>query len=262
MERYMRGFDLAPELTPYCHNTPQNSEHTSGAMDDSSGKGSKVQAHIISGVVMDSTAFKVSHCVGCDINATALPAARARSVSIGAMAESSGQVQNASAHGSLRTGKEQSKSSGGMQASTAASLFNGASSRARVQGHWKKSPEMVKAHVFKNARAHRINASRDIQPNQPCRPTRLDIEDPAPTICIEHHTTGHLRLDGHGTIDADCRTGAHVSRKAVRARRDQYLVDGAVVDGIDELRHGAHRDFVQMPAVQHEGRHIGRGDGS
>ena len=33
MERYMRGFDLAPELTPYCHNTPQNSEHTSGAME-------------------------------------------------------------------------------------------------------------------------------------------------------------------------------------------------------------------------------------
>ena len=23
MECYMRGFDLAPELTPYCHNTPQ-----------------------------------------------------------------------------------------------------------------------------------------------------------------------------------------------------------------------------------------------
>ena len=45
----------------------------------------KMQAHIISGVVMDSTAFKVSHCVGCDINATALPAARARSVSIAPM---------------------------------------------------------------------------------------------------------------------------------------------------------------------------------
>ena len=23
MERYMRGFDFAPELTPYCRNTPQ-----------------------------------------------------------------------------------------------------------------------------------------------------------------------------------------------------------------------------------------------
>ena len=52
------------------HNT--NSEDTSGAMDDSSGKGSKVQAHIISGVVMDITAFKASHSV--DIDATALQA--------------------------------------------------------------------------------------------------------------------------------------------------------------------------------------------
>ena len=58
----------------------------------------KMQAHIISGVVMDSTAFKVSHCVVCDKNATALPAARARSVSIGAMDELSAKVQNASAH--------------------------------------------------------------------------------------------------------------------------------------------------------------------
>jgi hypothetical protein len=45
----------------------------------------KMQAHIISGVVMDVAAFKVSHSVGCDIDATALPVARARSVSIGAM---------------------------------------------------------------------------------------------------------------------------------------------------------------------------------
>jgi len=42
----------------------------------------KMQAHI-SGVVMDIAAFKVSHSVGCDIDATALPVARARSVSIG-----------------------------------------------------------------------------------------------------------------------------------------------------------------------------------
>ena len=105
-------------------------------------------------------------------------------------------------------------------------------------------------------------SSRDIQPNQPCRSTRLDGEDPAPTICIEHHTTGHLRLDGHGAIDADRRAGAHVSNKAVRARRDQDLVDGTVADGQGELRHGAHRDFIQMPAVQYEGHHIKRGYGS
>ena len=46
-----------------------------GAMDESSGKGSKVQAHIISGgVVMDITAFEVSHAVGADKDATALQA--------------------------------------------------------------------------------------------------------------------------------------------------------------------------------------------
>ena len=45
-----------------------------GAMDESSGKGSKVQAHIISGVVMDIATIKVSHAVGVDIHATALQA--------------------------------------------------------------------------------------------------------------------------------------------------------------------------------------------
>ena len=50
-----------------------------GAMDESSGEGSKMQAHIISGVVMDITAFKVSHAVrGAEVvtdkNATALQA--------------------------------------------------------------------------------------------------------------------------------------------------------------------------------------------
>ena len=44
-----------------------------------------MQAHKISGVVMDIAAFKVSHSV--DIDATALRAARARSSSIGAMPE-------------------------------------------------------------------------------------------------------------------------------------------------------------------------------
>eukprot|EP00964_Phaeocystis_antarctica_P079572 scaffold49583_cov71-Phaeocystis_antarctica.AAC.3 len=47
----------------------------------------KMQANIASGVVIDIAAFKVSHSV--DIDASALPVARARSVSIGAMDESS-----------------------------------------------------------------------------------------------------------------------------------------------------------------------------
>jgi len=43
----------------------------------------KMQAHIISsGVVMDIAAFKVSHSVGPDIDATTLRAVRARSSSI------------------------------------------------------------------------------------------------------------------------------------------------------------------------------------
>ena len=42
----------------------------------------KIEAHQISGVVMDIAAFKVSHSVKLDSDATALRAARARSSSI------------------------------------------------------------------------------------------------------------------------------------------------------------------------------------
>ena len=45
-----------------------------GAMDESSGKGSMMQAHRTSGVVIDIATFKVSHAVGVDIHATALQA--------------------------------------------------------------------------------------------------------------------------------------------------------------------------------------------
>ena len=47
----------------------------------------KMQAHPLSGVVMDIAAFKVSHSVGIDIDATSLRAGRARSNSMGAMDE-------------------------------------------------------------------------------------------------------------------------------------------------------------------------------
>ena len=53
-----------------------------------------MQADIISGVVMDVAAFKVSHSIGIDMDATALPAARARSVSIGVLEETSKKVRN------------------------------------------------------------------------------------------------------------------------------------------------------------------------
>jgi hypothetical protein len=43
----------------------------------------KMRTHIMSrGVVVDVAAFKVSHSVGCDIDATALSTTRARSSSI------------------------------------------------------------------------------------------------------------------------------------------------------------------------------------
>ena len=57
----------------------------------------KMQAHIISIVVVDIAAFKVCHSVGIDKDATALRAARARSssTSIGAMEEFSRTVERA-----------------------------------------------------------------------------------------------------------------------------------------------------------------------
>ena len=61
-----------------------------GAMEESSGQ---VQAHPRSGVVMDTAAFKVSHSVVSNKDATALRAVIARLSSIGAMDESSGKFK-------------------------------------------------------------------------------------------------------------------------------------------------------------------------
>ena len=78
MERYMRGFgtqaltDCDVKNTSTRTTAGQCKGQFKGAMDESSGKGSKMQAHIISGVVMDITAFEVSHSF--DIDATALQA--------------------------------------------------------------------------------------------------------------------------------------------------------------------------------------------
>ena len=68
-------------------------------MDDIQGK-LKMRAHIISGVVMDIAAFKVSHSIGSDIDTTALCepreassssiASRARSSSMGTLDEVQG----------------------------------------------------------------------------------------------------------------------------------------------------------------------------
>ena len=108
MERYTVG-SIRRKAHPLPHNTHSNGQHTSGAMEEMSGKvqnastgpGRWIQvqgkgrrrAYVISRVVMDIAAFKLSHSIGCDRDATALRAARARSSSIGAMDESSGKVQ-------------------------------------------------------------------------------------------------------------------------------------------------------------------------
>ena len=69
------------------------SSQFNGAMDESSGRGSKTQAHISSGVVMDIAAFKVGPSVVCDTDTTTLRAARARSSSIGAVDAISQKIQ-------------------------------------------------------------------------------------------------------------------------------------------------------------------------
>ena len=60
------------------HILPQNAhsigQYSSGAMDESSGKGSKVQAHMSSGVFMDNAALKVGHSVGSHQDAATLQA--------------------------------------------------------------------------------------------------------------------------------------------------------------------------------------------
>ena len=92
MERYLCWFNLATHVALPRDTT--NSEHTSGAMDESSGTCSKMQAHIISGVVMDIAAFKVSHSVGVDIDATALQAkSGGHNVPLGRWMKVQGKVQ-------------------------------------------------------------------------------------------------------------------------------------------------------------------------
>eukprot|EP00964_Phaeocystis_antarctica_P023624 scaffold13193_cov60-Phaeocystis_antarctica.AAC.2 len=111
------------------------------------------------------------------------------------------------------------------------------------------------------ARSSSIGAMEEMSWNL-SRPARLYLEDPPPSHGVEHHSTRHLRFDSQGAIDADRRSGAHVSGKPVGARCQQDLVDRAVGDSCCELAHGACRHLVQMPAVvqmQHEGCHVGFG---
>ena len=105
MEEMSRGFKM--QTLTICDATFMSTRTAAGqfkgrfkgAMEESSGQ---VQAHPRSGVVMDTAAFKVSHSVVSNIDATALRAVIARSSSIGAMEELSRQRQKASTHISLR----------------------------------------------------------------------------------------------------------------------------------------------------------------
>ena len=90
----------------------------------------KTEAHSISGVVMDVAAFKVSHCIGFDIDATPLRAARVRSSSIGAMEEMSGKVQTASTHTLQCQSREHAHSSRSVQGPQ----FNGAMDESSGKG--------------------------------------------------------------------------------------------------------------------------------
>ena len=48
-------------------------------------------------------------------------------------------------------------------------------------------------------------ASRDVQPDQLSHASGSDIDDPPRSLGVEHDAPGHLRLDGHGAVDAERR---------------------------------------------------------
>ena len=95
-------------------------------------------------------------------------------------------------------------------------------SKQRSAFQWGAMDEMSGQKVQQANTLHRrCRSSCNVQPNQLGRPTRLYQKDPAPTVtgvAIEHHTSGHLRLDGHSAVDADRRitdavttvTSAHI----------------------------------------------------
>ena len=133
----------------------------SGARNVPSGR-----AHPISGVVMDIAAFKVSHCVGSDIDATTLQAEKARSASMGLWREYHRRFE--------------------MQTLTYcdAEVTSTRTTVSQFKGHW-----MILQGKFKR-RAHisRIS-SRDIQSNQLGRPTSLYLEDRRPYPPLASSTT-------------------------------------------------------------------------
>ena len=75
----------------------------------------------------------------------------------------------------------------------------------QIKGQFKGAMEEMSGQKVQKANTLHIRctSSRDVQPNQLGRPARLYVEDPAPTLGIEHHAFGHLRLDCQRAVDAD-----------------------------------------------------------
>ena len=73
---------LRRQSNEHVHNSRSVQRAVQGAMDANVQGKFKLQAHLSSGIVMDIAAFKVSHSVVIDKDATALRAAKERSSSI------------------------------------------------------------------------------------------------------------------------------------------------------------------------------------
>mmetsp|Transcript_27577 Transcript_27577/g.69841 ORF Transcript_27577/g.69841 Transcript_27577/m.69841 type:complete len:287 (-) Transcript_27577:3-863(-) len=185
------------------------------------------------GVVMDVTAFKVCHSVVLDIDATA----HSRFI-----------VMNIA-------GFEVSHSIGpDIDTTAVAPLTNVVMDIAAYKVSHSVRADKDATTISAIALVH--EAADNVQPNQLGVCTRRYEKDSAPTLGIEHRTSGHLRLNSQGAVDADrprsmqTRSAdvhgprAHVAGQVVRARRNQDRVDRAVADGGGELSYAAHQDLA------------------
>ena len=115
MERYMRGFDFAPALTAFCHNTPQTVSIPVGQWRKCLDKGRR-RAHSFRGVRIHVGIGQ--RCRAKDGDSPTLQAKKRNALrSIGALEGMSGKVQNASTHALRRRIHEHAHSSRSVQRS-------------------------------------------------------------------------------------------------------------------------------------------------